>query len=64
MKLGITLAMGGAAPRLNIEYVLEAERLGFDQVWTGESYSTDAVTPSPGCWPAPPKSAPAPASCK
>ena len=45
MKLGITLAMGGAAPRLNIEYVLEAERLGFDQVWTGESYSTDAVTP-------------------
>ena len=45
MKLGITLAMGGAAPKLNMEYVLEAERLGFDQVWTGESYSTDAVTP-------------------
>ena len=25
--------------------VLEAERLGFHQVWTGEAYSTDAVSP-------------------
>ena len=45
MKLGITLSMGGAKPRLNMETVLEAERLGFDKVWTGEAYSTDAVTP-------------------
>ncbi len=45
MKLGITLSMGGAMPRLNMDNVLEAERLGFDQVWTGEAYSTDAVTP-------------------
>ena len=45
MKLGITLSMGGAQPRLNMDNVLEAERLGFDQVWTGEAYSTDAVTP-------------------
>ena len=45
MKLGLTLSMGGAKPRLNMDNVLEAERLGFDAVWTGEAYSTDAVTP-------------------
>ncbi len=28
-----------------MERVLEAERLGFSQVWTGEAYGTDAVTP-------------------
>ena len=45
MQLGITLKMGGAAPSIDMETVLEAERLGFSQVWTGESYSTDAVSP-------------------
>ncbi|MDE2006649.1 MAG: LLM class F420-dependent oxidoreductase [Rhodospirillales bacterium] len=45
MQLGITLKMAGAAPRPDMETVLEAERLGFSQVWTGESYSTDAVAP-------------------
>jgi F420-dependent oxidoreductase-like protein len=28
-----------------MEQVLEAERLGYDSVWAGESYGTDAVTP-------------------
>ena len=28
-----------------MEAVLEAERLGFSQVWTGEAYGTDAVSP-------------------
>ncbi|HVB68978.1 MAG TPA: LLM class flavin-dependent oxidoreductase, partial [Acetobacteraceae bacterium] len=45
MQLGITLKLAGAAPQPNMETVLEAERLGFSQVWTGESYSTDAVSP-------------------
>jgi F420-dependent oxidoreductase-like protein len=45
MKLGITIGMSGAAPKLDIDLVLEAERLGYDAVWCGESYSTDAVTP-------------------
>ncbi len=45
MQLGITIDMSGPAPRLDLERVLEAERLGFAQVWTGESYSTDAVSP-------------------
>ena len=46
MKLGMTLAVGGPAPRINIDLVLEAESLGFDSVWTGEAYGTDAVTPA------------------
>ena len=45
LKLGMTLAMSGPAPKLDIDLVLEAERLGFEQVWCGEAYSTDAVTP-------------------
>ncbi len=46
MKLGITIGMiRGAKPQLEMDLVLEAERLGFDAVWCGESYGTDAVTP-------------------
>lgn len=45
MKLGMFLRLSGAKPQLDMETVLEAERLGFDSVWTGEAYSTDAVTP-------------------
>lgn len=45
MQLGITMDMSGPHPKLDIERVLEAERLGFSQVWVGESYSTDAVSP-------------------
>ena len=46
MRLGITVDMSGAHPKLNIDRVLEAERLGFAQAWTGEAYGTDAVTPA------------------
>ena len=43
MKLGL---LGGATgPRINMDLILEAERLGFDSVWTGEAYGSDAVTP-------------------
>lgn len=45
MQLGITIDLSGPAPKLDMERVLEAERLGFSQVWSGESYSTDAVSP-------------------
>jgi F420-dependent oxidoreductase-like protein len=46
MKLGITIGMiRGQKPQLEIDTVLEAERLGYDVVWCGESYGTDAVTP-------------------
>ncbi len=46
MQLGMTLKMGGATPHPDMDVVLEAERLGFGQVWVGESYSTDAVSPA------------------
>ncbi|HEX5325482.1 MAG TPA: LLM class F420-dependent oxidoreductase [Acetobacteraceae bacterium] len=45
MQLGITVDMSGATPKLDMDRVLEAERLGFSEVWTGEAYGTDAVTP-------------------
>jgi F420-dependent oxidoreductase-like protein len=45
MQLGMTLKLGGATPSIDIDTVLEAERLGFSQVWCGESYSTDAISP-------------------
>jgi F420-dependent oxidoreductase-like protein len=45
MKLGLLSAIAGAQVRLNMDLILEAERLGFDSVWTGEAYGSDAVTP-------------------
>jgi alkanesulfonate monooxygenase SsuD/methylene tetrahydromethanopterin reductase-like flavin-dependent oxidoreductase (luciferase family) len=46
MKLGIVLGYSGAEMILPIDRVLEAERLGFDSVWTSEAYGSDAVTPA------------------
>jgi F420-dependent oxidoreductase-like protein len=46
MKLGLTLSVGGPSPRIDMDLILEAESLGFDSVWTGEAYGTDAVTPA------------------
>ncbi len=46
MKLGIVLGYSGADMSLPIDRVLEAERLGFDSVWTSEAYGSDAVTPA------------------
>ncbi|MEM9730646.1 MAG: LLM class F420-dependent oxidoreductase [Myxococcota bacterium] len=51
MKLGLTL--GYAGPQLNItvddlvniERIQEVERLGYDSIWTAESWGNDAVTP-------------------
>ncbi len=45
MKLGLTIGTGGASPKIDMELILEAERLGYEAVWTGEAYGTDAVTP-------------------
>src|SRR6516164_6493625 len=46
MKLGIVLPYSGADMSIPIDRVLEAERLGFDSVWTSEAYGSDAVTPA------------------
>ena len=45
MKLGITLSVGSAIPEIDMERIGEAERLGYDSVWCGEAWGTDAVTP-------------------
>jgi F420-dependent oxidoreductase-like protein len=49
MKLGLMLGYWGSQPPEDpIETVLEAERLGFDTVWTAEAYGSDVF--SPLCW--------------
>ena len=46
MKLGMTLGYWGAQPPEGAaERMLEAERLGFDTVFTAESWGSDAFTP-------------------
>ena len=45
MKLGILLRTSGTNPTPDMNLILEAERLGYDSAWTGESYGGDAVVP-------------------
>ena len=46
LKLGLQLGYWGAAPPGDAgELVAEAERLGYDSVWTAEAYGSDALTP-------------------
>src|SRR2546427_841472 len=45
MKLALNQGLSGAGSLSgDIERVLEAERLGYDSVWTSESYGSDAVS--------------------
>ena len=46
MKLGIMSGYSPAQMSLPMENILEAERLGYDSVWTAEAYGSDAVTPA------------------
>jgi F420-dependent oxidoreductase-like protein len=46
LKLGLQLGYWGAGPPPDaLNQALEAERLGFDSVWTAEAYGSDALTP-------------------
>jgi F420-dependent oxidoreductase-like protein len=45
MKLGYDIGYSGARMALPIEKILLAEKLGYDSVWTGEAYGSDAFTP-------------------
>lgn len=46
MKLGYHIGYWSAGPPEGAqETILEAERLGFDSVWTAEAYGSDAFTP-------------------
>jgi F420-dependent oxidoreductase-like protein len=46
MKLGLSTGYWGSGPPKGAaEAVVEADRLGFDSVWTAEAYGSDALTP-------------------
>ncbi len=45
IKLGMGIGYSGAEMQLPVESVLLAERLGYDSVWTAETYGSDAITP-------------------
>jgi F420-dependent oxidoreductase-like protein len=44
VKLGFVAGYGAAQLELPMPQIEEAERLGFDSVWTSEAYGTDAVS--------------------
>jgi len=45
VRLGLNLGYWGTALAGDTTLVTEAERLGYDSVWTAEAYGSDAVTP-------------------
>jgi len=46
MKLGMSTGYWGAGPPKGAaEAAVEADRLGFDSIWTAEAYGSDALTP-------------------
>ena len=45
MRLALTLGYSGARMTLDMDLVQEVERLGYDSIWSAESYGSDAVTP-------------------
>jgi len=45
MRLSTTLKFLPGHAGIDMDLVLEAERLGFDAVWAGEAYGSDAVSP-------------------
>src|SRR5690242_7620030 len=44
MKLALTLRVSSTSG-IDMDLVWEAERLGYEAVWSGEAYGTDAVSP-------------------
>ena len=46
MKLALNLSYSGSTFSIDLPMIQEAERLGYDSVWTAEAYGSDAVTPA------------------
>jgi len=45
MRLGITTGQFGPQLKIPFDLIQEAEKLGYDSVWTAEAYGNDAVVP-------------------
>src|SRR5215210_237517 len=46
LRLGLNVGYWGAGPPAGIEETIaEAERLGYDSLWTAEAYGSDVLTP-------------------
>ena len=45
MKLGLTLGYSGAKIEINYDFVKSLEDMGYDSIWTAESWGSDAVSP-------------------
>ena len=46
LRLGLNMGYwGGGPPPSALESIQEAERLGFDSIWTAEAYGSDAIVP-------------------
>jgi F420-dependent oxidoreductase-like protein len=45
MRLALNLGYSGPQYSLDLPLVLDAERLGYESVWSAEAYGSDAVTP-------------------
>jgi F420-dependent oxidoreductase-like protein len=45
MRLGLMMGYSGSGVAIDLALIREAERLGYDSVWTAEAYGSDAVTP-------------------
>ena len=44
MRLGLVTGYSGPKMNETMDVILEAERLGFDSVWTGEAWGSDVVS--------------------
>ena len=44
MRLGFNTGYSGPRMAQTMELILEAERLGYDSVWSGEAYGSDVIT--------------------
>ena len=46
MRLGLMVGYSGSQIAIDIKQIQEAERLGYDSVWTAEAWGSDAFTPA------------------
>lgn len=45
MDVGVSFGRFGSTAATKVEWATEAEQLGFESVWVGEGYGSDAITP-------------------